>query len=57
MENFKNTSDKLFSGPGIQLKQRVITEVDYYNYIEKSLYLKGKSLRIQMDLSQAFTSF
>ena len=57
MTKFIKEPDKLFSGPGIQLKQRVITEVDYYNYIEKSLYLKGKSLRIQMDLSQAFTSF
>ena len=36
------TSYKFFSGPGIQLKQRVCTEVGYYNKTEKSVDVKGK---------------
>ena len=43
MENFKNTSDKLFSGPGIQLKQRVFDEVNYYNETQTSVFMKDKA--------------
>ena len=41
MKKFIKTSDKLFSGPGIQLKQRVHTELNYYNDIENSVDVKG----------------
>ena len=39
---FRKESDKLLSGPGIQIKYRVLTEVEYYNEIEKIVDVKGK---------------
>ena len=39
---FIKASDKLLSGPGIQIKYRVLTEVEYYNEIEKIVDVKGK---------------
>ena len=39
MKNYK-TSEKLFSGPVLQLKQRFRTEVVNYNDIYNGLYLK-----------------
>ena len=41
MKAFIKTSENLFGGPGIQLKQRVHTELDYYNDIENSVDVKG----------------
>ena len=40
MEIFTKTLEKYFSGPGIQLKQIVCTEVDYYKETHKNVFLK-----------------
>ena len=44
MKKFIKTSDKLFSGPGIQLKYIVRNDMEYYNEIENSVYVKEKSM-------------
>ena len=43
MTKFIKEPDKLFSGPGIQLKQRVFDEVNYYNETQTSVFMKDKA--------------